>query len=167
MRKFTSSVLAVVALLASVLAVAPASQADVGSIRGEHLECSVGGYTVTADVTYDLDYQGSPGWIVGVHKIVLHTDPNFQMNQLWIDIESEPGQYDAVTHWGGTKATLNDVSEDYTANYDWAHYSDGGSYHSKYEWINDDSDSPAWRMLAAGVGSGNTTAECSDYGTVF
>jgi hypothetical protein len=113
------------------------------------------GYKTTADIFYTLDHVSGNDWNVLIEAMVFNTDPNFNMDRFWLDIEVSPGDYWAVVHYGGSGNPQNTVSTDWTV-------------FDRAMPINDDSQSPAWRMYAKGVGPGNSTYSCGFvYGSVF
>jgi hypothetical protein len=147
-----------IAITATVLLILTGAAPAHAGTHGEHLQCSnpSNGYTVAADIDYTPTVvPGHPGhWDVSIDSIAVTTTPNFRMDRFWIDIESSPGTWWAVAHYGGDGNPQNTVTEDFLIP-------------ARVVPINNDSQSPAWRMSAWGVGAGNSTYSCNDYGSVF
>jgi hypothetical protein len=148
-----------IALAISMLAILGIAGPASAGTHAEHLECSnpSNGYTVTADIDYTPSaVTGHPGhWDVIIDSVIVHTTPNFNMDRWWLHIEIAPNQWFAVARYGGTGNPQNTVATD------WVIFGPRGAP------INDDSQSPAWRMYADGVGAGSATYSCTDYGGVF
>lgn len=122
----------------------------------ETLSCAnpANGYRVTAHIAYDLRFARPTDWDVLIENVAVVTQPNFNMDRWWLDIEIRPNQWFAVAHYGGDGNPQNTVATDWVIG-------------PRATAITDDSDGPAWRMSAWGVGRGSSTYFCNNYGSVF
>lgn len=112
------------------------------------------GYRVNANLYYRMNFTAPDDWDITIETAVFNTNPNFNMDRFWLDLEYRPNQWQAIVHYGGDGTPQNTVATDWIVD-------------NKLGAITNDSDSPAWRMSAWGVGSGSSTYFCNDYGTVF
>lgn len=75
-----------------------------------------GGSHAEVRLTYDLSHFSVSEWAVIGLGGTLQTSPDFRMNALWVDLDDGIGSvnWTALWHYGGTAATLDDVSSSWT-----------------------------------------------------
>lgn len=158
MRKRFLSIITALALVFGfgLAATIVAPQASALGVFTEHLTVTnpLDGYHADVVLHYDIVWVREGHWQATNVTGSLNTTPNFQMNRLVVAIETSPGTYAGVAVYGGSQDTLNDVDASYTIGIRGPYGFDGA-------------DTPAWQMLAYGVGPGNSVVNGSDYGEVF